>query len=830
MSFAALPTGDCGQRNYQSGSDREIGSEATPELWVRNLVEVFRGVKRVLRDDGTLWLDVGDKYAGSWGAMSHDLEGKAQRMGSNDRPASSYPLEGYKPKALIGLPWMLAFALRADGWYLRSEIIWHKVSPMPQSVQGSQWVRHRITIQQYERLSALRRPHSNLEDRAGNLSPVSEGAAADQIAPAQGNTGVPSLAASLRPSAGRSRAQSDREDQVQSYAEIPRDTPSLLTTAEGKGERATTRTISAGEGRSETLLANGQGTRIGSTPLASSQGDTESQRVRSAPPSTYEESANQEVTEAAGNQEKQAQTTGIIERERSDNNGLASDSQGAQGEMPLLPEAHSFDDGSRNSVEQGWPSQSREHRASLPIVQLEEEQPLDSTLVECPGCKECADHDGFVLRWNAGRPTTAHEQLFLLSKQPRYFYDAEAVREELEWPEELTRATPAVFGGRNKHAGYGNRAMSGREYKARGWAGSRFDDGKTSETHPNVGKNERPEPPGRNARSVQAFAPSPFSVSRLGKYSKLPGGAAGHGTERITSSDCPVHGGLPVASRSHDERSSSRPLRSSDTVVHPAQGQLIAPDSMPPLSSADAESLGFGRPEHSDVATARNSASNKTAHDASTSPSYTASGETPPDTERTSEPLAQPAARHPDTSGSNTSADSEQYDLAGRTPDDNSGTETSECSCEYTVSHFAVYPISLPTWCIKAGTSEKGVCATCGAPWVRQTETAQEFLSEQPGGQKRGDGARNPGNRTDVPTQRTRRVDTTLGWLPTCEHPGNPVPATVLDPFMGAGTTALAAARLGRNSIGIELRSDYIRLAEARLKDDAPMLVTKGGP
>jgi DNA modification methylase len=98
------------------------------------MVEVFREVRRVLREDGTLWLNLGDSYAGSWGAMSHDLSEKAKRAGMNYRPVTSVKQNGLKPKDLVGIPWRVAFALQADGWYLRSDIIWHKPNPMPESV------------------------------------------------------------------------------------------------------------------------------------------------------------------------------------------------------------------------------------------------------------------------------------------------------------------------------------------------------------------------------------------------------------------------------------------------------------------------------------------------------------------------------------------------------------------------------------------------------------------------------------------------------------------------------------------------------------------------
>jgi DNA modification methylase len=154
------------QRECRCGAtraDSQIGLEETPEQYVANLVAVFREVRRVLRDDGTVWLNLGDSYAGSWGAQSRDVVGAAgsaqlaegtpwtdsdsSASGSESisatqikahpkqtRTGSIPPGATYKPKDLIGVPWLVAFALRADGWYLRSDIIWAKPNPMPESV------------------------------------------------------------------------------------------------------------------------------------------------------------------------------------------------------------------------------------------------------------------------------------------------------------------------------------------------------------------------------------------------------------------------------------------------------------------------------------------------------------------------------------------------------------------------------------------------------------------------------------------------------------------------------------------------------------------------
>jgi DNA modification methylase len=130
-----------GLRDY--GHPGQIGLEQTPEQYVAAMVEVFRCVRDVLRDDGTLWLNIGDSYATDpkgkeGGAATSGLAGggkyQAQATpGGMGRP--KYREFGLKKKDLIGIPWMLAFALRADGWYLRQDIIWHKPNPMPESVR-----------------------------------------------------------------------------------------------------------------------------------------------------------------------------------------------------------------------------------------------------------------------------------------------------------------------------------------------------------------------------------------------------------------------------------------------------------------------------------------------------------------------------------------------------------------------------------------------------------------------------------------------------------------------------------------------------------------------
>lgn len=126
-----------GLRNY--GVEGQIGLEKTPAEYVAKMVAVFREVKRVLRDDGTLWLNLGDSYAGSGkargnGGMGYSSTKQKTNPGSYFDNPTPLQVEGCKPKDLIGIPWRVAFALQADGWYLRSEITWCKKVPMPESV------------------------------------------------------------------------------------------------------------------------------------------------------------------------------------------------------------------------------------------------------------------------------------------------------------------------------------------------------------------------------------------------------------------------------------------------------------------------------------------------------------------------------------------------------------------------------------------------------------------------------------------------------------------------------------------------------------------------
>ena len=140
-----------GLRDY--GHEGQIGLEATPEAYVAKMVDVFREVRRVLREDGTLWLNLGDSYAatikgtGGNGSSSglnckrnndgtfHEESHASSKSGNYGGMKVDIKTSGLKPKNLVGIPWRVAFALQADGWWLRQDIIWHKPNPMPESVR-----------------------------------------------------------------------------------------------------------------------------------------------------------------------------------------------------------------------------------------------------------------------------------------------------------------------------------------------------------------------------------------------------------------------------------------------------------------------------------------------------------------------------------------------------------------------------------------------------------------------------------------------------------------------------------------------------------------------
>lgn len=184
-----------GLRDY--GVAGQMGLEASPDEFINRLVEVFREVRRVLRADGTAWVNMGDSYAGSRGggapSQSSTLAGNghvgggpklrsmtdSRRRDNEPIPCSDYAVPGLKPKDLMGMPWALAFALRADGWWLRQDIVWSKPNPMPESV------RDRCT-KAHEYLFLLSKSERYYYDADAVAEPVACGRLPGNVRPAKG--------------------------------------------------------------------------------------------------------------------------------------------------------------------------------------------------------------------------------------------------------------------------------------------------------------------------------------------------------------------------------------------------------------------------------------------------------------------------------------------------------------------------------------------------------------------------------------------------------------------------------------------------------------------
>lgn len=165
--------------------DEQIGLEETPEAFIQSLVEVFRECKRILKDDGTLWVNIGDSYCGT--GSKGDYKDPKYADGRNGQAVSiTQKVQGCKAKDLIGIPWLLAFALRDDGWYLRQDIIWHKPNPMPESVTDRCTKSHEYiflltkkphyyfdheAIQEAISQSSIQRLSQNIECQQGSYTP-----------------------------------------------------------------------------------------------------------------------------------------------------------------------------------------------------------------------------------------------------------------------------------------------------------------------------------------------------------------------------------------------------------------------------------------------------------------------------------------------------------------------------------------------------------------------------------------------------------------------------------------------------------------------------------
>ena len=458
-----------------------FGLESTPEEYVSHTIEFLRAIRRVLRKDGVVFWNIGDSYYGGGGASGHTAE--TLNLG---RVTSSYNApEGIslnvkhptlKPKDLCLIPFRVAIAAQQDGWFVRSVIIWSKPNPMPESVHGSHFIRHYVTIKEYEKLSGVRSTQSGNQGGSADLS---------RMSPSQ----VSHCQEALPPQSERT---SNRE--------------SLRTETRCEGKAPSSQPFPPGQKEQSQIRGNREGQ------------DNEAEGNRAIPPEariqteiSRETSTNQrqtradstkEISQSALQQDTQRQiseTTGLCEAEASNSRGttsngrgLARDIKGSQEPLPLLPQEESANDRPHNTNQQGGQTSEGKHSPSLSELQFLEEGQDSDALIECPGCPKCEAHNGYILRQGAGRPTESHEYILMLTKSAHYYWDMEAVREPNETINELH------YPSRQKRIGDNNFPISdGR---------NRF--GCTSGWNPS----------GRNLRSVWTFATEPYPGAHFATF------------------------------------------------------------------------------------------------------------------------------------------------------------------------------------------------------------------------------------------------------------------------------------------------------------------------
>jgi len=178
-------------RDY--GVEGQIGLEPTPAEFIQRLVEVFRAVRRVLRDDGTIWVNIGDSYAARFSGNNGYSDGRTNRQ---ERRAAGVPA-GVKPKDMLGMPWRLAFALQDDGWYLRQDIVWHKTNPMPESVRDRCTKAHEYVFLLSKRPKYYFDHEAIKEPVTGNSHPRGKGVTPKSQANAFGNRNNASFSAAV---------------------------------------------------------------------------------------------------------------------------------------------------------------------------------------------------------------------------------------------------------------------------------------------------------------------------------------------------------------------------------------------------------------------------------------------------------------------------------------------------------------------------------------------------------------------------------------------------------------------------------------------------------
>lgn len=683
--------------------DGQIGLEDTPDTWCARLVEVFREVRRVLRDDGTVWLNVGDAYNAYNGGAGPSSQLSKTQSAARPKLATGHGLQckSLKPKDLLGLPWMLAFALRADGWYLRSEIIWclsggtrvyartqkgempitikDLVRLDPATVQlwnGEKWTQvlgwsetprpartYEIELRSGERIGCT----------AGHLWPTQRGnMRADELTPGDivktcklPEPMEPRMPCML-PDAGIGwlvglylaegcKAKSGKAINISSHVDEHQRFRDLAQIADWYGGSFF---VHAGKGNAcAALLTSRTIVGIIDTYVSGYGAAKKHLSVKCwARSNDFLRSVLQGYLDGDGHfdEENRRWRVGFT-----NNDALAADLRTLCARLGVSLRLRRCQHTLGDRAYPGWRGEIRFERSDHwsckdngEIIAIRESRARKFWHIGVADEPHLFALASGVLTHNSkpspmpesvrDRPTKAHEQVFLLSKQARYFYDAEAIRE------------PYVY-GRDDH---------------------------------------------RNVDSP-------------------PDGQTPNGSP---------HTGLR---RTDHKRKRGVP------------------------------------PRHAQYETS-------------------------------------------DQSG---------LDLVGRGGGRNARTVWTIPSEPFSAAHFATFPSELARRCILAGTSAKGCCPACGAPWARMLDK-QSIIDERPmttGAAKKADLGEMA--RTTPQGRACGSVQTeTIGWRPICAcDAGDPVSCTVLDPFGGAGTTGLAAEQLGRDAVLIEINPEYAQMARERI-------------
>jgi DNA modification methylase len=401
------PTTQQGAFCTRCGSWRgELGSEPTLDLFVAHLVEVFAAVGRVLRDDGTLWVNLGDSYcsdrAGNTTSRAERGNGSGAfripgehnfvpRMQDRAKTAAAMAeANGLKVGDLCMVPARFALAMQAAGWTLRSQIVLPKRAPMPESLQSTRWERCRIRVRGNDGqvVSTVRSrevggrvpPQPTEQDGAGDLLQTMHGADHQGL---QGHAGGTSegAGASTPDPIGRC---------LQDVAPAP--------------------AVAAGSHRT------------GASPEAHHGQAVSADRQVACDPGSGE----------GASADGRADGTGEV-----DGRAVAGDQGAHPDPLLLLREGEAVGDRPRNPGDEGRQPQPGERRASVPDVQREQGEPTAAVVLgewtDCPGCSKCDHPDpeqrGYVQRWGSWRPTSAYEVLYLFSKAgERYYADGEAAK------------------------------------------------------------------------------------------------------------------------------------------------------------------------------------------------------------------------------------------------------------------------------------------------------------------------------------------------------------------------------------------------------------------